>query len=490
MEAGDIACYTDGSSQRSFTETDNVTITNGTVANRMVVKGITNAGADIAMVRSTPTGGDYANGYLTTTQCPAVTFSATKRLTYGNYTTFRNLYITGDYDGSTNGILYNASGTDLLMDSCIIINTGTGPTVYTASDATFMNCDFLCTAGDHSEEVIVVGTRAVFRSCYIRTDGAAPSYGIECSDIAGSRLYVSKCIFPEMDDGTAIFVTGMCDRAIIDHCTFVNVADTCFHIDAQALTMVELTYNLAVNTAAGVSKFATNGWGSANHLYAKANAFYNVSTAFTDADWNGQCAESSTDRGDITLSDDPLKSIANQDYNLETGSHATSVTKADSLKDDIGALNSPGSVSGGSFGGAIVTNKRGNKLKTMILEENTTDVITYFDLVDPSTGLPETGLTIANLDATYTRDGAAAVKADLTALAAIDSAHGDNKAYEVDSTNCPGLYRVDWPDAAFQMGVDRVQLCVNGAAIAPTYIEVELIPKMQRRIKIAAGKRY
>ena len=110
----------------------------------------------------------------------------------------------------------------------------------------------------------------------------------------------------------------------------------------------------------------------------------------------------------------------------------------------------------------------------MKIPKGSTDVTTYLKLIDPAAGTPETGLTITDLDLTYVRDRAAASKADATALAAVDSAHGDNKAFEVDGTNTPGLYRVDWPDAAFAAGVDRVQLCVNGAAIDPAYIEVEL----------------
>lgn len=110
----------------------------------------------------------------------------------------------------------------------------------------------------------------------------------------------------------------------------------------------------------------------------------------------------------------------------------------------------------------------------MIVAPGSTDVTTYFKLVDPATGVPETGVTISTLDATYVRDRAAAVKADLTALDAADSAHSDNKGIEVDGTNAPGLYRIDWPDAAFASGVSRVQLVVNGAAIDPAVIEVEL----------------
>ena len=110
----------------------------------------------------------------------------------------------------------------------------------------------------------------------------------------------------------------------------------------------------------------------------------------------------------------------------------------------------------------------------MKVSPGATDVTTYFKLVDPTTGVPETGLTITDLDMSYVRDGAAAVKADATALAAVDSAHGDSKMIQVDATNTPGLYRADWPDAAFAAGVSRVQLCINGAAIDPAYIEVEL----------------
>jgi hypothetical protein len=121
----------------------------------------------------------------------------------------------------------------------------------------------------------------------------------------------------------------------------------------------------------------------------------------------------------------------------------------------------------------------------MIKSKGFTDVTTYFKLVSPTTGAPVVGATITNLDMTYTRDGALAVKSDVTALASADAAHGDNKMIEVDGTNCPGLYRADWPDAAFATGVNAVQLCVNGSAIDPAYIEVELVDyTMNNAIKL------
>jgi hypothetical protein len=110
----------------------------------------------------------------------------------------------------------------------------------------------------------------------------------------------------------------------------------------------------------------------------------------------------------------------------------------------------------------------------MIIKAGATDQSIYFKLLTTA-GAPATGLTIANLDATYTRTRAAAVKNDLTALGAANSAHADNQAIEVDATNAPGLYRFDFPDAAFASGVAGVILTINGAAIQPQDKEVELV---------------
>lgn len=109
------------------------------------------------------------------------------------------------------------------------------------------------------------------------------------------------------------------------------------------------------------------------------------------------------------------------------------------------------------------------------IKAGSTDQSIYFVLLDATTGAPATGLTIANLDATYTRTRATAVKNDLTALGAANSAHSDNQAIEVDATNAPGLYRIDFPDAAFASGVAGVALSINGAAIKPAHKEFLLV---------------
>jgi hypothetical protein len=81
-----------------------------------------------------------------------------------------------------------------------------------------------------------------------------------------------------------------------------------------------------------------------------------------------------------------------------------------------------------------------------------------------SNGEAATGLTITDFDLQYTREGEApSIKVDATALSAADDPHADNKIFEVDSTSSPGLYRVDWPDAAFADGVEVVFLSVTHA---------------------------
>ena len=107
--------------------------------------------------------------------------------------------------------------------------------------------------------------------------------------------------------------------------------------------------------------------------------------------------------------------------------------------------------------------------------KGTTNVTRYVMVVDSSDGSPETGATITLFDLQYTRAGEAPVaKADATALGATNSAHADNKMFEVDSTSSPGLYRVDWPDAAFALGADSVILVVTQTGFAPAVEEITL----------------
>ena len=126
----------------------------------------------------------------------------------------------------------------------------------------------------------------------------------------------------------------------------------------------------------------------------------------------------------------------------------------------------------------------------MIVAPGSTDVTTYFALRLTASGLDATALTITGIDLQYTRSGAApSAKVDATALAATDSAHGDNQAIEIDATDQPGLYRVDWPDAAFAAGVREVILTVKVATAFTEHMRVELIdtPLTAAGIRSAVG---
>jgi len=113
----------------------------------------------------------------------------------------------------------------------------------------------------------------------------------------------------------------------------------------------------------------------------------------------------------------------------------------------------------------------------MIVKAGSTDVTTYFTLRLAATGVEATALDVTTFDLQYVRSRVAPVaKQDATALAATDSAHADNKAIEIDATDQPGLYRVDWPDAAFAVAVREVILTVKCATCFTEHLRVELSP--------------
>ena len=111
----------------------------------------------------------------------------------------------------------------------------------------------------------------------------------------------------------------------------------------------------------------------------------------------------------------------------------------------------------------------------MLVAGGSTNVTTYFALRLTADGKAATGLTITGIDLQYVRSGVApAAKVDATALAATDSAHADNQAIEIDATDQPGLYRVDWPDAAFAAGVREVVLSVKVATAFTEHLRIEI----------------
>lgn len=75
-------------------------------------------------------------------------------------------------------------------------------------------------------------------------------------------------------------------------------------------------------------------------------------------------------------------------------------------------------------------------------------------------GTEVTGVTNTDVTASYWRQGGSRTAITVSSLTNIDDAHSDGGWKEVDSTNCPGLYRFDIPDAAFASGADWVIVAI------------------------------
>lgn len=108
----------------------------------------------------------------------------------------------------------------------------------------------------------------------------------------------------------------------------------------------------------------------------------------------------------------------------------------------------------------------------MSVASGSTDVIQYFTLRDSTTHNPKTDVTITDIDIYYLKEGEAiSSKADLTAHSAATDAHADNYGYN----NGRGLYRIDFPDAAFNGGVGKkVQLIVECTGVDTAFLEIIL----------------
>lgn len=111
----------------------------------------------------------------------------------------------------------------------------------------------------------------------------------------------------------------------------------------------------------------------------------------------------------------------------------------------------------------------------MIVKGGSVDVTTYFAMRLVATGADATALTISDFDLQYTRTREVpTAKVDAVALAATNTAHTDNRGIEVDATDQPGLYRFDWPDAAFATGTEVI-LSIKHTSCFTEHLRVTLV---------------
>jgi len=123
----------------------------------------------------------------------------------------------------------------------------------------------------------------------------------------------------------------------------------------------------------------------------------------------------------------------------------------------------------------------------IIKPNGSTDVSVYFFVCDPN-GDPNTDIAEADLDIYYVKQGAAiSAKVDMTALAAADSAHADNKGFDCGQ----GILRVDFPDAAFDGGIGTtVERIVRDVTPATDDKHKDIIVPITVQLGVAADLRY
>ena len=147
--------------------------------------------------------------------------------------------------------------------------------------------------------------------------------------------------------------------------------------------------------------------------------------------------------------------------------------------------------------GSLLLINRSIREKTMIVTAGSTNVSVYFYIVGDAghatPGEPVTGLLFSDIEtggsASYMRQGAARTDLTLITLANASAAHSDGGFILVDDTNMPGVYRCDYPDAAFATGVDQTILQIsvasaNNAIAAPIFVEIS---DVNLRYSVRAG---
>ena len=122
-------------------------------------------------------------------------------------------------------------------------------------------------------------------------------------------------------------------------------------------------------------------------------------------------------------------------------------------------------------------------MKIQIKKAATNETIDIF-IGDSSstTGAGLTGLVFNSAGLTcYYRRGATGTATALTlATQTVGGAHSDGGFVEIDSTNMPGMYRLDLSDAIVATGERKVTMYLHGATnMAPITIEIELVDEVQ-----------
>lgn len=107
------------------------------------------------------------------------------------------------------------------------------------------------------------------------------------------------------------------------------------------------------------------------------------------------------------------------------------------------------------------------------VKAGSTSVSLSFVIRKASDSTELTGKVAADMTLSYWRQGGVRVAVVPTNLTNVNDAFSSTGVKEVDSTNMPGAYRVDWPDAAFATGADWVEFAV---VVSGAFVYHERVP--------------
>lgn len=112
-----------------------------------------------------------------------------------------------------------------------------------------------------------------------------------------------------------------------------------------------------------------------------------------------------------------------------------------------------------------------------IVKHGSTSRMEHVFLLDSAstTGAGKTGVAASAITAYYIRNGGTATSISLAGPGTIGTWSSTNNWTEVSSTNMPGLYEFDIPDAVFASGADHAVIMIKGTGIAPVVLEYDLV---------------
>jgi hypothetical protein len=101
---------------------------------------------------------------------------------------------------------------------------------------------------------------------------------------------------------------------------------------------------------------------------------------------------------------------------------------------------------------------------------------------DTASNQGETGLTNAEMTASYWRPGSSRVAITVNSVASVQAAFTSGGFIQVDATNCPGLYRFDIPNQAIDTGKDWVVIAIQGTGVFTYYERFNLITQTPKTV--------